>query len=77
MKADEPTNLIAGYKITPAYIHEHDLIESWNDKKDRGQKVYTDRACRSEKIENELSDGKMISMIHEKECRNKPFTKRP
>jgi IS5 family transposase len=75
VKADEHTKLITGYKVTPANVHDSEMIGSLIDKRDRGQKVYADSAYRSGKIENELSDKNMTSMIHEKGYRNKPLTK--
>jgi IS5 family transposase len=74
VKADEHTKLITGYRVTPANVHDSEMIGALIDKRDRGQKVYADSAYRSEKIENELR-GKNISMIHEKGYRNKPLTK--
>lgn len=75
VKADEHTKLITGYKVTPANVHDSEMIGSLIDKRDLGQKVYADSAYRSEKIEKELSGKNMISMIHEKGYRNKPLTK--
>jgi IS5 family transposase len=75
VKADERTKLITGYKVTPANVHDSEMIASLIDKRDRGQRVYADSAYRSEKIENELSNKNMTSMIHEKGYRNKPLSK--
>lgn len=75
MKADARTKLIAGYKVTPANVHDSEMIGSLIDNRDRGQKVYADSAYRSEKIEKELNEKNMTSMIHEKVYRNKPLTK--
>jgi len=75
VKADEHTKLITGYKVTPANVHDSEMIGSLLDKRDRGQKIYADSAYRSEKIEQGLSGKDMTSMIHEKGYRNKPLTK--
>lgn len=75
MKADKYTKLITGYRVTPANVHDSELIRSLIDKRDRGQKVYADSAYRSERIEKELSGKNMTSMIHEKGYHNKPLTK--
>lgn len=75
VKADEHTKLIAGYKVTPAIVHDSEMMGALIDKRDRGQKMYADSAYRSEKIENELTAKNLISMIHEKGYRNKPLTK--
>ena len=75
VKADEHTKLITRYKVTPANVHDSEMIGSLIDKTDRGQKVFADSAYRSEKIEKELGRKNIKSMIHEKGYRNKPLTK--
>ncbi len=75
VKADEHTKLITGYKVTPANVHDSEMIGSLIDKRDRGQKMYADSAYRIEKIENELNAKNLISMIHEKGYRKKSFIK--
>lgn len=75
VKADEHTKLITNYKVTPANVHDSEMMGALIDKRDRGQKMYADSAYRSEKIENKLYAKNVISMIHEKGYRNKPLTK--
>jgi len=72
--ADKKTKLITGYKVTPANIHDSEMIGELISKKDRGQMLYADSAYRSEEIEKELTRKKIISMIKEKGYRNKPLT---
>ena len=74
IKADEHTKLITGYEVTPANVHDSEMIGKLVDKKDRGQKLYADSAYRSEKIERELKSKQVKSMVHEKGYRNKPLT---
>ena len=75
IKADEHTKLITGYKVTPANIHDSEMIGELVSKKEGGQKLYADSAYRSKKIEQELKRKNVVSMIHEKGYRNKPLTK--
>ena len=72
--ADKKTKLITGYKVTPANIHDSEMIGELISKKDRDEKIYADSAYRSEEIEKELKRKNVVSMIHEKGYRNKPLT---
>ena len=74
IKADKKTKLITGYKVTPANIHDSEMISELVDKKDGGQKLYADSAYRSDEIEKDLKRKKIVSMIHEKGYRNKPLS---
>jgi IS5 family transposase len=75
VKADGHTKLITSYKVTPANVHDSEMIVPLIDKRDRGQKIYADSAYRSEKIEKALNKQDITSMIHEKGYRNNPLTK--
>jgi IS5 family transposase len=75
IKADIKTKLITGYTVTPANIYDNVVIDELISKQDRGQKLYADSAYRSEKIEANLKEKKVISMIHEKGYRYKKLTK--
>ena len=72
--ADKKTKLITGYKVTPANIHDSEMIGELISKKDRDEKIYADSAYRSEEIEKKLKQKNVVSMIHEKGYRNKPLT---
>ena len=74
IKADQHTKLITGYKVTPANIYDNEMIGELVTKKDRGQKLYADSAYRSKKIEQDLKEKKVISMVHEKGYRHKKIT---
>lgn len=72
--ADKKTKLITGYKVTPANIHDSEMIGELISKKDRDEKIYADSAYRSEEIEKKLKRKNVVSMINEKGYRNKPLT---
>ncbi len=74
IKADTKTKLITTYQVTPANVHDSDMITDLLDKRDQHQKLYADSAYRSNKIEMELSRLKVNSMIHEKGYRYKKLT---
>ena len=74
VKADTKTKLITTYQVTPANVHDSEMITELLDKKDQNQKLYADSAYRSNKIEMELRQRKVVSMIHEKGYRYKKLT---
>lgn len=77
IKADSKTKLITRYKATAANVHDSEVMDELLDKKeDGGQRIYADRAYRSEALEQVCRRKNMESYIHEKGYRNKPLTKR-
>jgi transposase, IS5 family len=74
IKADRKSKLITAYRVTPANVYDNAIIGELVTKKDQGQKLYADSAYRSEKIEEDLKQKKVISMIHEKGYRYKKLT---
>jgi transposase, IS5 family len=77
VKADDKTKIITGYSVTPANIHDSEVIEELLDKKeDGGQPLYADSAYRSQAIERICEQKNIESRIHEKGYRNHPLTKR-
>lgn len=76
VKADTETKLITAYEVTPANVHDSNVLEQLLDKKDRHQYFYADSAYRSKKIENKLKKKKIKSKIHEKGYRGNPLTEK-
>jgi IS5 family transposase len=77
VKADGKTKIITGYRVTPANVHDSEVIEELLDKKeDGGQPLYADSAYRSQAIEKICETKNIESRIHEKGYRNNPLTKR-
>lgn len=75
IKADKGSKLITAYQVTPANVHDSEMIGKLTSKKDAGQKLYADSAYRSQSIEQDLKKKNIVSSIHEKGYRNKPLTK--
>lgn len=77
VKADSKTKIITDYRVTPANVHDSEVMEELLDKKeDSGQPLYADSAYRSEEIEKICEKKNIESCIHEKGYRNHPLTKR-
>jgi IS5 family transposase len=77
IKADSKTKIITDYRVTPANVHDSEVIEELlNNKEDSGQPLYADSAYRSEAIEKVCERKNIESCIHEKGYRNNPLTKR-
>lgn len=69
VKADIKTKLITSYKVTPANIAERVAVPELIDSKDRGQKLYGDKAYYEKEIEDLLKKKGIISKIHKKAYR--------
>lgn len=76
VKSDVKTKLITGYQVTPAHVHDSNILEGLLDKRDRHQCLYADSAYRSEEMQKKLRKKKIRSRIHEKGYRNHPLTKK-
>ena len=77
IKADSKTKLITGYEVTPANVHDSEVVQELITRKEDGnQPLYADSAYRSEAIEKDCVKKKIESRIHEKGYRNHPLTKR-
>ena len=76
VKADVKTKLITGYEVTPAHVHDSNLLEELLTTQDLYQPLWADSAFRSDEAEKMLAGKKIKSEIHEKGYRGKPLTKK-
>jgi len=76
VKADIKTKLIVDYRVTPANVAERDVLMDLLNKKDRGQKLYADKAYYDQQTEGQLKGKGIISKIHLKGYRYKKLTAR-
>jgi len=76
VKADTETKLLTAYEVTPANVHDSQVMEDLIEKEDAGEPLYADSAYRSESMESFCRSMGVESMIHEKGYRNRPLLKR-
>jgi len=79
INADAATQLIQGYVVTPAHVHDRQVLDDLLDTEtrtaeDRKRPVYADSACRSAEREADLAKQGLESQIHEKGTRAAPLT---
>lgn len=79
INADAANQLIQDYAITPAHVHDSQVLDDLLDvatTEDQGRKrpVYADRAYRSEAREADLANPGLASQIHETGTRAAPLT---
>lgn len=76
IKADSKSKLITNFEITPASVHDSQVLEELLEKRDIGQPIYGDSAYYSNEIIETLQRGGFKPKILEKGYRNKPLTKK-
>lgn len=76
IKIDSKSKLITECQITPASVHDSQVLEDLITKDDQGHTLYADSAYRSKEIEAMLKAKKIRSRIHKKGYRGKPLTER-
>ena len=76
VKADTETKLLTAYEVTPANVHDSQVMEDLIEKEDAGEPLYADSAYRSESMETFCRSMGVQSRIHEKGYRNRPLQKR-
>ena len=64
VKADVKTKLITGYKVTAANVPDGEVLPELVDSKDRGQKMYADKAYYKKETEQLLKQKGILSKIH-------------
>lgn len=76
VKADSKSKLITNFEVTPASVHDSQVLEELMESKDIGQPVYGDSAYYSKEIIDRLKESGFKPKILEKGYRNKPLTKK-
>jgi IS5 family transposase len=74
IKADVGSKLIDDYTVTPANVHDSQVLEELLDEKDAGQNFYGDSAYTGEDQAESIRKVGMINRVHEKGYKNKPLT---
>ena len=74
VKSDAKTKLIEKFDVTDASVHDSQAMEGLLEEKDEGQEIYADSAYTGEEQEKTYKKKKVVSMVNEKGCRNKPLT---
>ena len=74
IKTDSESKLITQFQVTPANVHDSEVLEELLDEKDEGQPLWADSAYSSEKHNQMLKKRRIENQISEKGCRNKPLT---
>lgn len=76
IKVDKGSKLIKDYQITPASVHDSDVLEELLEKSDKGQTLHADSAYTGPHCEQAIKAKGMITQVNEKGYRNKPLTKK-
>ena len=76
IKVDQGSKLIQEYQVTPASVHDSDVLEDLLQKKDESQNLHADSAYSGDRCKSLLRKFKMKDKVHEKGYRNNPLTKK-
>ncbi len=74
IKAEIGSKLITGFQVTPASVHDGDILAELVNGADADKPLYADSAYRGEKQEEMLKAKNIESRVHERAYRNKPLT---
>ncbi len=73
IKVDKGSKLITNFEVTPASVHDSQVLEDLLEQTDSHHELYGDSAYRSKEIEDDLKRRDVVSRIHRKGYRNKPL----
>lgn len=76
IKADSKSKLITNFEVTPASVHDSQVLEELMENIDIGQPIYGDSAYYSKEIIESLKENGFKPKILEKGYRNKPLTEK-
>lgn len=76
IKIDAKSKLIDEFEVTPASVHDSQVLEELLDETDSGQPMWADSAYDSKEIRKALRKHKMGSRIHKKGNRHVTLTKK-
>jgi IS5 family transposase len=74
IKADERSKLITTFEVTPASVHDSQVLDNLLDKDDVGQPLYADAAYEKEEKKEELKRKGIIPRILSRNYRNRALT---
>ncbi len=76
IKIDQSSKLITSCHVTPAHVHDSQVVFELIDKHDKGHSLYADSAYWGQEISDILSAFGIQGRIHKKGVRNKPLTEK-
>ena len=74
VKVDSESKLITDFQVTPANVHDSEVLEELLDDKDKNQPLWADSAYKSEKHDEMLERLEIENQISEKGSRNHALT---
>lgn len=74
IKINQGSKLIIEYQVTPASMHDSEVMEDLLNESDRGQTCYADSAYTGSKCKEVMKRFKMKDKVHKKGCRNKELS---
>ncbi len=74
VKADAKSKLITDYTVTAANVHDSQELFNLVDESCAGENLFADSAYASSEFEEQLSELKIESYIHDKAYRNRPLS---
>lgn len=74
IKGDTVAKMIDTYVVSPADMHDSQVVDDLLTEKDKGQEAYADSAYTGEACEKIIAEAGMINQVHEKGYKNNPLT---
>jgi IS5 family transposase len=74
IKIDSKSKIITNYEVTPASVHDSQVIDNLLNEKDKGEEFYADSAYTGEKQVEVIDKKGMINCVHEKGYKGRPLT---
>jgi transposase, IS5 family len=74
VKADSSSKIITAYEVTPASVHDSQVLENLLDSKDIEQPLFADSAYSGADQTAIISKAEMVNEVCEKGYKNKPLT---
>jgi transposase, IS5 family len=75
LNVDAKHKLIRDYEVTPADVHDSQVLEKLFDSDNTGKALWADSAYKSEEIDNKLTRRRLKNNINRKGYRNHPLSK--
>jgi len=76
IKIDKGSKLITSFAITPASVHDSQILGDLLDENEAGQPLYADSAYSGQNCDKSIKAAKMENRTHQKAYKNKPLTKK-
>lgn len=76
IKADLKSKLITNFEVTPASVHDSQVLEELLESSDKGQPLYADSAYSKEETDEKLKNKGIIPRILSRGYRNKKLTEK-